>query len=102
MAPRSRKRISADADRAETLAEILKAVAHPMRLRIVAILSERETNVSELAERLDAAPAIVSQQLRILRSHGLVAATRVEGFAHYRLLEERLRDLVHCMEGCER
>jgi ArsR family transcriptional regulator len=94
--------ISADADRASHVAEVLKAVAHPLRLRIVASLCEAEANVGALADRLGATQAIVSQQLRILRSHGLVAATRAGGFARYRLVERNLRGLVRCMEKCER
>jgi DNA-binding transcriptional ArsR family regulator len=94
--------ISQDAARAVHLAEVLKAVAHPLRLRIVAILVDGEANVSELAERLDAAQPIVSQQLRILRGHGLVAAERRDGFATYRLVERSLVGLVACMERCGR
>jgi ArsR family transcriptional regulator len=94
--------IRADANRAAHCAEILKAVAHPLRLRIVAILCEGDANVTALAERLEASQAIVSQQLRILRSNGLVAASREGGFATYRLAEQSLRGLVGCMERCER
>ena len=84
------------------MAEVLKAVAHPLRLRIVASLCEGEAHVGALAERLGASQAIVSQQLRILRSHGLVAATRAGGFARYRLIEQNLRGLVRCMQNCDR
>lgn len=93
-------RLSADEVRAGHVAEVLKAVAHPMRIRIVAILCEGEANVTALAEKLGASQAIVSQQLRILRSHALVAARRDGGFARYRLVERNLRGLVRCMERC--
>lgn len=89
-----------DEARAGHVAEVLKAVAHPMRIRIVAILCEGEANVTALAEKLGASQAIVSQQLRILRSHALVAARRSGGFARYRLVERNLRGLVRCMERC--
>jgi DNA-binding transcriptional ArsR family regulator len=91
-----------DAARAEHLAEVLKAVAHPLRLRIIAILCDDDEHVNGLAERLRTPQPIVSQQLRILRSHGLVAATREDGFARYRLEESALRELVCCMEWCRR
>lgn len=91
-----------DGTRAEHIAEVLKAVAHPLRLRIVATLCHGEESVSALAERLAAAQPIVSQQLRILRSHGLVSSSREDGFAFYRLAEPALRDLVCCMEKCHR
>ena len=94
------KPIREDPRRAGHVAEVLKALAHPLRIRIVAILCDGDEHVSGLAERLGVAQAIVSQQLRILRSHGLIAATREGGFATYRLVETNLRSLVKCMEKC--
>ncbi|BDG06037.1 ArsR/SmtB family transcription factor [Anaeromyxobacter oryzae] len=102
MSTRLEPPISSDPDRAGHVAEVLKAVAHPLRLRIVALLCEGEENVTALADKLEASQAIVSQQLRILRSHGLVAASREGGFATYRLVEQNLRGLVRCMEKCRR
>lgn len=92
--------IPGNAERAEHCAGVLKAVAHPLRLRIVAILCRGDEHVSALADELDAPQAVVSQQLRILRMNGLVEARRKNGFARYRLLEPALRDLVGCMERC--
>ena len=86
--------------KAERVAEILKAVAHPLRLRIIALLCEEDANVSALAERLGVSQSIVSQQLRILRMRQLVAVARERGFARYRILEPRLRQLVDCVEHC--
>ena len=86
--------------RAAHLAEMLKALGHPARLRIVATLCAGDWTVGGLAERLALPQAIVSQQLRILRMSGLVHADRKQGFAHYRLAEPRLRQLVKCLEGC--
>ena len=102
MKTRDAKKLENDGARAEHIAEVLKAVAHPLRLRIVATLCDGEESVSVLADRLEAAQPIVSQQLRILRSHGLVSATRENGYAFYRLTEPALRDLVCCMEKCDR
>ena len=87
-----------DPTRVDDIAELLKALGHPLRLRIIALLSEAEMHVNAIAEALDVAPAIVSQQLRILRMPGLVAATRVNGQAVYRLTDLRLTKLLDCME----
>ncbi len=87
-------------ERAEHCSEILKAVAHPLRLRIIAILCGGEEHVNALAEKLGVSQAIVSQQLRILRMRNLVGASRENGFARYRLLEPNLRNLVACVERC--
>ena len=81
-------------------AEMLKALAHPLRLQIASILCEREQHVNGLAELLNVQQAIVSQQLRILRMRGLVAATRNGGFAQYRVIEPHLKDMITCIEKC--
>jgi DNA-binding transcriptional ArsR family regulator len=94
--------IADDAAFAEHLALILKALAHPARLRIVAALSEGRVSVGDLARRLDLPQAIVSQQLRIIRSEGLVASERSAGFALYSLAEPRMRNLLKCLEKCPR
>lgn len=93
-------RILGEREHAEHLAEVLKAVAHPLRLRIVALLGQGDAHVGDIAARLDAPQALISQQLRILRMNRLVEADRHGGFATYRLLEPRLRELVRCMERC--
>jgi ArsR family transcriptional regulator len=91
-----------DPARAALIADVLKAVAHPLRIRIVAVLCAGEETVGELAERVEAPQPIVSQQLRILRAEGLVTATRAGGFSRYRIAEPALHDLVCCMEKCNR
>jgi DNA-binding transcriptional ArsR family regulator len=88
-------------DRALRLADVLRAVAHPLRLRIIALLCRDETNVGTLAAALGAEQAIVSQQLRILRMSRLVDVTRGGGEARYRLAEPHLRDLIRCVESCD-
>jgi ArsR family transcriptional regulator len=79
---------------------MIKALGHPLRLRIIAILCLGPCNVSELTEQLEARQSVVSQQLRILRNQRLVRVERSNGFANYRLGQDRLKDLVSCIEGC--
>jgi ArsR family transcriptional regulator len=92
--------LAEDPVRAAHIAGLLKALAHPIRIRIVAILCEGEEHVGALATKLKVKQAVVSQQLQILRTHRLVAATREAGLARYRLMEPQLRNLVTCMESC--
>ncbi len=85
---------------AGSMADIVKALGHPVRLRIIALLCRGEATVSDIARTLSAPPAIVSQQLRILRLSRLVDTSRAEGFAVYRLAEPKLANLIQCLEGC--
>ena len=89
-----------DEGRAALLAEVLKGVAHPVRLRIVAALCERSHNVGELARKLGVRQSLVSQHLSLLRLHGLVAPKKNGTSITYSLGERRLRDLVRCLAGC--
>lgn len=92
--------VATDPKRAEHVAELLRAVAHPLRIRIIALLVAGPRHVNALVEALDAKQAVVSQQLRILRMRGLVSSDRQNGFAYYSLAEPELRNLVQCMESC--
>ena len=89
-------------ERATELADILKGVAHPLRLRIVSLLCEQEHTVTELTEKLGARQSLVSQHLAPLRMLGLVQVDRSGGRATYSLAEPRLRTLVDCLLGCRR
>ncbi len=93
-------KLAVDRQKAASVSETLRALAHPVRLRVVAILCEGDENVSGLARRLGLKQAIVSQQLRILRMSRLVATSPDRGFVRYTLAEPRLRELVRCFEGC--
>jgi DNA-binding transcriptional ArsR family regulator len=79
-------------------AEILKTVAHPLRLQILSLLCSREECVSAMAARLGTKPTTVSQALSILRRLGLVSVTRRHRQARYRLEERALRELIPCIE----
>lgn len=91
--------LTREKDQAERIAQVLKAVAHPLRLQIIALLVRRDARVGELSELLGEKQAIVSQQLRILRMSGLVEVIREAGTMRYRLSEPRLCKLVGCFES---
>lgn len=79
---------------------MLKAIGHPIRLRLVALLCEGTRSVSELSSILEQKQSIVSQQLAILRRERLVAAVRTGGLAIYHVTEPHLRQMVRCLESC--
>jgi ArsR family transcriptional regulator len=94
--------LAAISDRAEPLSHVLKALGHPLRLRIVALLCEGDEHVGAIATRLGASQAMVSQQLGVLRMNRLVESRRESGLAVYSISEPRLHELVGCLQGCQR
>jgi DNA-binding transcriptional ArsR family regulator len=87
-------------ERVKELAEVLKAVAHPTRLQIVGMLCLKPCTVTDLCTELQTPQSLVSQHLRVLRMQQLVQVVRRGGNATYSLKENRLRDLVTCLNGC--
>lgn len=60
-------------DRGEPTPEQIKAVASPLRLRILRLCNDREWTNRELADRLEKDPSTILHHLRILESAGLLA-----------------------------
>ncbi|MBF6301524.1 ArsR/SmtB family transcription factor [Nocardia amamiensis] len=57
-------------------ADFFKTLGHPVRIRVLELLSEREHAVSEMLNEIEVEAANLSQQLAILRRAGLVTARR--------------------------
>lgn len=80
---------------------LLKALADPTRLRIVALLSRGELCVCHIQEALSLSQPNVSRHLRILRLAGVVADRRKGPWVHYRLVSGNAgaRRLVRSLVG---
>src|SRR3954447_7484805 len=75
-------------------AEFFKALGHPLRIRVLELLSEHERSVSALAEEMDVEQPALSQQLGILRRAGFVVARRDGVNVIYALADPRIADLL--------
>lgn len=75
-------------------AEFFKALGHPLRIRVLELLSERDHAVSELVAVTDVEQPHLSQQLAILRRAGFVTARRDGSAVHYSLADERIAELL--------
>lgn len=75
-------------------AEFFKALAHPARIRVLELLSQREHSVSEMLPEVGIEPAHLSQQLAVLRKMNLVV-TRKEGpVVFYSLVSPQVAELL--------
>jgi ArsR family transcriptional regulator, virulence genes transcriptional regulator len=88
-------------ERAEALSDVLRNLANPTRLRLVALLVDRgEQTVGDLARALGLTQAATSQGLAALRLGGLVRVRREGGFRYYDLAIPDLAALVRCLTSC--
>jgi DNA-binding transcriptional ArsR family regulator len=75
-------------------AEFFKALAHPIRIRILEILVRGERSVHELQEALGVDQPIVSQQLAMLRAKNIVEARKEGTAVRYTIRDASLRELL--------
>lgn len=84
--------------RLEEKAEILKAIAHPTRLCILAMLiRDSESNVTDIQCCLDIPQPTVSQHLSKLKSAGIVGAERSGTEIIYSIKNDEARKIVEFM-----
>lgn len=88
-----------DLARLEEAAAVLKAVAHPVRLRIVELLEPGEMTVTELLTCLGTQQSYTSQQLNILKSRGVVAARRQGNQIYYSIANPGAIKVIQCIRG---
>jgi DNA-binding transcriptional ArsR family regulator len=71
-------------------AEFFKALAHPIRIRILDSLRDGEKGVKELSDLLQIEPANVSQQLAILRVRNIVLGRKAGNNVFYSVSDPTL------------
>lgn len=78
----------------EELVDALKALAHPVRLRIMQALTGLERNVGEIDDAAEIGQPTLSQQLAVLRNAGLVKTRKDAKLVYYRVDEARMANVV--------
>lgn len=75
-------------------ADFFKALAHPMRIRILEVLSEGSRSVNELQSILGSEGSAVSQQLAVLRGKNVVFGVKDGTTVVYSLRDPLIKDLL--------
>ena len=78
----------------EIKADLFKALAHPVRVRVLELLVEGEQPVSDLLAETGMEASHLSQHLAVLRRAGVVVAQREGNTVRYRLAHEAVAHLL--------
>ena len=81
----------------EHVAEVLKAVGHPIRLRIVEIIEKGEKCVGDITEALQCKQAITSQHLNLMRDKGILSHRRDGAKMYYKIENLNVIRFLHCI-----
>lgn len=75
-------------------AEIFKTMGHPIRIRVLELLGEREHSVGEMLPELGVEASNLSQHLAVLRRAGLVSTRREGSTVFYALNSSQVAELL--------
>jgi ArsR family transcriptional regulator len=84
---------------AVTLEELFKALAEPIRRRLLNLIGEQEVCVCYFVEGLEAPQPTISRHLAYLRNVGLVQARRDGKWMHYSLVLPRSREAAEVLKA---
>ncbi|MCF7955282.1 MAG: metalloregulator ArsR/SmtB family transcription factor [Phycisphaerae bacterium] len=88
---------------AEHVANVLKAIAHPVRLKIIAQLASGEKCVSEIVDAVEGKQSITSQQLNMMKDKGVLSCRKDGAKVYYKIENTNVLKLLSCInEHCDR
>src|SRR3989339_1627991 len=77
--------------------QAIKAIAHPLRLKILCVLDDQEISVQDIVEHVGTSQSNISQHLAILRDKGVLSTRKEANKVYYRIGDLRTLKLVSMM-----
>lgn len=84
-----------DIDRAS---RSLKAISHPLRLKILCVLGDQEVNVQDIVDCVGTSQSNISQHLAILRDKGILTSRKDANRVYYKVGDNRTLRLISMMQ----
>ncbi|HMM11119.1 MAG TPA: metalloregulator ArsR/SmtB family transcription factor [Bacteroidales bacterium] len=86
----------------EQLSSRLKAMAHPVRIAIIEMLTTvPQMSVTEIYSRLAIEQAAASHHLNLMKNKGILVAKRDGKRIYYSLVNEAMADIIRCLVKCK-
>lgn len=81
----------------EQASRAMKAMSHPLRLKILCVLGDREISVQDIVENVGTSQSNISQHLAILRDKGVLRTRKEANRVYYRIADKRTLQLIGMM-----
>ncbi len=81
-------------DQVNQTSEILKSIAHPIRLKILCFLMDGEKTVGEIEKEFGSSISNISQHLTVLRKIHMVNRRKEANFMFYSIRDPRISELL--------
>ena len=82
----------------ERASRSLKAISHPLRLKILCVLGDKEISVQDIVDHVGTSQSNISQHLAILRDKGILASRKDANRVYYRVGDYRTLRLISMMQ----
>ncbi len=82
----------------ERASRSLKAMSHPLRLKILCVLGDDEVSVQDIVDSVGTSQSNISQHLAILRDKGILASRKDANRVYYRVGDSRTLQLIGMMK----
>jgi len=82
----------------ERASRSLKAMSHPLRLKILCTLRDQEVSVQDIVDNVGTSQSNISQHLAILRDKGILASRKDANRVFYRVGDARTLRLIGMMQ----
>lgn len=84
-------------EQVEVAARALKAISHPLRLKILCVVGPQEVCVQDIVEAVGTSQSNISQHLAILRDKGVLTTRKDANRVYYRVADQRTLQLIVMM-----
>ncbi|MDR2000280.1 MAG: metalloregulator ArsR/SmtB family transcription factor [Zoogloeaceae bacterium] len=81
----------------EAAARSLKAISHPLRLKILCVVGNQEVCVQNIVDTVGTSQSNISQHLGILRDKGVLRTRKDANRVYYRVADSRTLQLLGLM-----
>lgn len=98
MEPDSTEQLLGEEEQVEQASRSLKAMSHPLRLKVLCTLGDRELSVQEIVEEVGTSQSNISQHLGIMRDKGILKARKNANKVYYRVGDPRTLKLISLMQ----
>jgi len=78
-------------------ARCLKAMSHPLRLKILCVLGNQKISVQQIVEHVGTSQSNISQHLAILREKDILGCEKQANRVYYYIDDERMLQLIRLM-----
>jgi len=73
----------------------LKALSHPLRLKILSVLDRNEVSVQDIVEQVGTTQSNISQHLALMREKGVLRTRRDANRVYYRVADKRTLEIIN-------